>query len=385
MPKPRILILIDYYIPGYKSGGPVRTIANVVEHLGEEFDFRIVTRDHDATETQPYPDIESNIWNQRGYSQVFYASSISFGLIRQVIQDVSPDTVYLNSFFSPFAIRYLIMRRLGLVPHVPVILAPRGEFSPGALRLKRLKKRTYMCLASLVGLYRDLIWQASSEQEKHEIQAGWSKDIAIHVAPDMPPRVLDDADHRTRDKTPGSAHFVFLSRISPKKNITMALRLLGQLEGEIAFSIVGPVRDEKYWRQCREVISTLPRNVKVEYLGAVPHHQVQEVLGKCHFFLLPTMGENFGHAILEAMLAGCPVLISDQTPWHGLANRGVGWNLPLESENDWLRALQSCVSMDYAEFDTMSNNARVFASHWIANSDLRKTNIELFRLASHKE
>ena len=44
--RPVILIILNGYIPGFKFGGPIRAIENLVHHLGDEFDFRIITRDH---------------------------------------------------------------------------------------------------------------------------------------------------------------------------------------------------------------------------------------------------------------------------------------------------------------------------------------------------
>ena len=52
-----VLVFIGYYLPGYKAGGPVRSIANVVETLGDEFEFRIVTSDRDLLDEVPYPGI----------------------------------------------------------------------------------------------------------------------------------------------------------------------------------------------------------------------------------------------------------------------------------------------------------------------------------------
>ena len=57
------------------------------------------------------------------------------------------------------------------------------------------------------------------------------------------------------------------------------------------------------------------------------------MLGKHHVFLFPTLGENFGQVILEAMTAGCAILISDATPWRGLQEKGYGWELPLAQPN----------------------------------------------------
>lgn len=67
----------------------------------------------------------------------------------------------------------MTLRRLGLLPLVPVILAPRGEFSPGALGLKAWKKRPYIELTRMIGLHRGITWQASSEREAGDIRAGW--------------------------------------------------------------------------------------------------------------------------------------------------------------------------------------------------------------------
>ena len=50
----RILTFVDYYLPGYKAGGPIRTIANMVSQLGGEFEFLIVTRERDFLDTVPY-------------------------------------------------------------------------------------------------------------------------------------------------------------------------------------------------------------------------------------------------------------------------------------------------------------------------------------------
>ena len=47
MPRPIILSFAGHYLPGYKAGGPIRSIANMVDQLGDEFDFRIVAGDRD--------------------------------------------------------------------------------------------------------------------------------------------------------------------------------------------------------------------------------------------------------------------------------------------------------------------------------------------------
>ena len=55
--KPIILVFVRHYLPGYRSGGPVRSLANLVDNLGDSLDFRIVTMDRDASDTVSYPDM----------------------------------------------------------------------------------------------------------------------------------------------------------------------------------------------------------------------------------------------------------------------------------------------------------------------------------------
>ena len=196
-----------------------------------------------------------------------------------------------------------------------------GEFSPAALELKSFRKWLYRRLALASGLYESLVWQASSEQEKeyvHSLILSSTGDQAtILIAPDVPNSdVLSRAYVSQRpEKKTGCARFVFLSRIAQIKNLEFGLELLGLAKGEIELDIYGPIEDRDYWERCQERIRRLPDHVRVNYKGAVSTDQVIQIFSEYHFQILPTLGENFGYVILEALAGGCPVLISDQTPW----------------------------------------------------------------------
>jgi glycosyltransferase involved in cell wall biosynthesis len=76
---------------------------------------------------------------------------------------------------------------------------------------------------------------------------------------------------------------------------------------------------------------------------------------------LPTLGENFGHGIIEALGTGRPVIISDQTPWRGLQAAGVGWDVAIDESDQLLRALSAAVGLGQAEYDVMTERAWAFA------------------------
>lgn len=391
-----VLIFVAYYLPGYKSGGPVRTIANMVEHLGDEFDFRIVALDRDALDTEPYPDVAVNEWNRVGNALVYYASpdSLTLAKIGRLIRETPHDVLYLNSFFSTrFTTLPLLAKRMGLLPDKPVVLAPRGEFSAGAVVLKSWKKRYYLLLSRMLGLYRGITWQASSEHEVADVKRNMGKKTAgsIIVAPNLPPPP-DNKISRPKEQNfrkPGDPlRIVFLSRITPMKNLDFALKVLARVSVPVVFDIYGSVFDEIYWRQCRELIQVLPGNIRLTYNGPLPHEQVVEVLPQYDLFFLPTLGENFGHVIYEALTAGLPVLISDQTPWRNLGEKGIGWDLSMEEPEKFSGIIEKVYNVEDIKLIAMKKNAVSYALKFIEESGALGKNRKLFNSAyqsNHRE
>jgi glycosyltransferase involved in cell wall biosynthesis len=386
--KRRILTFADWYLPGRNAGGAVTAISNLIEMLGDEYLFYVYTRDRDSTDDQRYAGIRADCWERVGKAQVFYASKISLRSLRRQIREVEPDIIYMNSFFSRLTVKTLLLRKLGLLPPAAIVLAPRGEFSPGALKLKGLRKRLYLKVTFGAGLYRDLLWQASSLLEEEHIRAmtargGTQNPGNILLAPDVPnPRLLSLPASATRPKKcPGAVRLVFLSRISRKKNLHFALELLSSADGQIELDIYGPVDDEAYWEACQEQIQRLPKSIRVNYKGSVPQEHVPGVFGGYHFHLLPTLGENFGYVILEALAAGCPVVVSDETPWRDLSRKAAGWELPLGDREQWRQAIQRGVKMDEASYQAFSRGARSYFEEWMASSSYRRGTLELFQKA----
>lgn len=384
--KRSILILVDYYLPGYKSGGPLRTIVNIVDRLGNEFDFKIVTRDRDLGDERPYSGIKVDTWQHLGKSEVYYCSpqNLTLPALRKIISSTKHDALYLNSFFSPvFAIKPLLLRRLGFIPLKKLILAPRGEFSSGALVLKYFKKKVYISSAKALQLYLGVTWQASSEHEQDDIMRIFSiPPSSVIIAPDLPGSLPTRKVWRISNKSVGHLKVVFISRISPKKNLDGALMVLNRVKGNVTFNIYGPNEDRNYWERCKGIIDSLPENIQVQYHGAIANEQVAEVLAEHDLFFFPTHGENFGHVILEALVSGCPVLISDLTPWQDLKGKGVGWNLPLNRPDLFAEALQECIEMDEASLQSISERAKRYGKEIIMDQVVVEQNRQLFNSCS---
>lgn len=356
----KILAFIDHYLPGSRFGGPVQTLSNAIERLGDRYEFFVSTSDRDFGCKDPYQDVPLRQWTPVGKAKVFYAQS-QWKNIVQRIAEIKPDVIYLNSFFSRITMRVLLGYKFGMLPPLPTVLAPRGEFAESALAIKSMRKAMYIRLVNAMRLLHGVTLQASSEFEKEQIQKHLS--WARRHPPEVAPNVSDPNKFKCVEigKQPGTLKVVFLSRISRNKNLDGALRMLQGLNGRVEFSICGPVGDREYYSECENLMWRLPQNVAVRYLGDVPHERVPEVLAEHHLMFLPSLGENFGHAIAEAFAAGRPVLISDRTPWRGLAAREVGAEFPLEEPERFSKYLQTFVDMDQTEFARRSQLARQYA------------------------
>jgi glycosyltransferase involved in cell wall biosynthesis len=380
MSRPIVLVFVRYFLPGFKAGGPVRSIDNLVGHLGDEFDFHVVTSDRDLGDAVAYPGVTADAQAKVGKARVTYLSPREQGFrgICRLLRGTPHDAVYLNSFFDPvFSAVPLLLRRLELTPRKPYLVAPRGEFSRGALALKAWKKQLYLRAVRAGGLFRNVGWQASSEYEAAEIVHAFEVDLGhICVAPNPAPLESDQchavaAVHRD----PGMPlRVVFLSRVSPKKNLRLALRVIARIQEPVLFDIYGPVTDETYWQRCQMDIAALPSHVRVNYRGAVPPDQVRDIMSSHDLFFLPTLGENFGHAIAEALSAGTPVLIADTTPWRDLEAAGVGWDLSLDDEQSFLRCIEHCAKLGAAEYEAWRASIRRFAADRLRDPEVIKTN-----------
>jgi glycosyltransferase involved in cell wall biosynthesis len=319
MTKKTILCLVKHYLPGFKYGGPIRSIANFVENFGDQYEIKIICLDKDSAETKPYKKIKINKWNKVGKAYVHYTSSKYFNFfgIKNLMKKTKYDLLYLNSFFTyQTSILPLLLRWATLIPKKPCILAPRGELSLSALNLKSLKKKLFIFVVKQLKLHADIFWQASNQDEKKNI-ININKNFAkkVFIASDLISRSSNKFDTLKRRKS--HLKLVFLSRICPMKNLYFLLKAISKVVNPVELGIFGYKYkdDESYYKKCIKFIEQLPNNIKVSMNGYVKHGEVKKVLSKYDLFVLPTRGENFGHVIIESLSVGTPVLVSNKVFW----------------------------------------------------------------------
>lgn len=383
--KPIVLVFLGNYLPGFKAGGIIRSVENTINHLGGEFEFLVVTRDRDLGDSRPYPGITTNQWQQVGKAKVYYLDSNSETLkhVRYILNTIKHDVLYLNSCFDYLTISVLINRNLQRTNKIPVVITPRGEFAWASLSQKYTKKYVFILLAKIFGLYRDVIWHASSKFEANDIMDIMKIDAdMIRIAFDFPTKqeALVTSCQNCRELSgEEQLRVVFLSRISPEKNLDYALRILGAVTAKVKFDIYGTIENEVYWKKCQQLINELPVNIKVHYGGNVPHCDVIPTLGKYDLFLFPSGGEAYGHVIAEALSSGTQVLISTNTPWRNLAEQGLGWDIDLRDQKSFVSVIENLASQNDEDLLSSRTLIKTKIDEILLNSEVVEANRRLFR------
>jgi glycosyltransferase involved in cell wall biosynthesis len=379
--KKKILVSIDWFLPGYKAGGPIRSCANIISRLRDEFDFYVITSDTDFSETKPYPNITPNQWNKLDDgTPVYYFSKdqLHEKQMTRVICDLAPDILYMNSFFSrKFTLLPMRITRRHL-PQTNLIVAPRGMLGKGALSIKPLKKQLFIWFAKLTELYASVKWHASTEQEAKEIRDVFGKYTTVHVALNL--SALRSIHLTEKQKNTGELNLIFFSRISRKKNLHLALNALNFIKGvgKIHLDIFGTLEDHDYWTECSQLIKNIPQQFSAEYKGVIKSSEAEKAFSECHFFILPTMHENYGHSIVESLAFGVPVIISDQTPWHNLEERRSGWDIPLGDTQKLISVLEDALKMDAHTYRQWQQGAIAHAKEILDDRNALQQNRNLF-------
>lgn len=352
MNKPKIFLNVGTYLPGYRGGGPTQSVKNLVEALSDEFEFYIFTANHDLGINEPYENIETDHWNEYDGVNIFYSSDQhKRNNLKKILTEQLFSLIFLNSFFSIDTIQILFLRKQ-LNLNTPIVLMPRGELSEGALNIKKTKKMLYINVAKAIGILNGIHYLTTADDENEQVQKLLSTEKTFEVS--NIPNTHKEITINTKEEK--KLKVIFLSRITQKKNLDYALNTFKNCKGNIVFDIYGTIEEKQYWEKCKQIIRTLPKGIEVNYKGELPNEKVISMLSNYDLFYFPTHSENYGHVISEALQATVPVLISNQTPWKNLEEKGLGWDYPLKKNNLFIDKLNELADMSLDEYNNLKKN-----------------------------
>ena len=339
----QILFLNPCYYPGFRSGGPQRTVMNIADAFGDKNNIYILTQNRDMGCFESY-DVVTHKWIRVGNANVMYLPPKDYNI--KSIKKYSTDfgTVYSCGLFCNCTISAILLHKFNKSHKLYV--APMGVFSKAAISSKALKKRVFLFVFKHLGLFKNITWSFTSEMELEDAKATLGNTIKEYIiAEDLPRKVDFDAQiakiQNYKNQENDILKLVFLSRVSPQKNLEYCAQVLNCIaDKEIVFDVYGTAENEEYWDKCRKMLESLPKNIHYRYCGEVNSEKVIDVLSNYDAFFFPTKGENYGHVIYEALAAGCVPVISDRTPWLDLEENGCGYVLPLEDQDAFVGTIK---------------------------------------------
>ena len=204
---------------------------------------------------------------------------------------------------------------------VPLVVSPRGTFSPWALRRSRPVKFLFWHAFQKQALGRAAMFHATAESEYMDIrQQGFRQPVVILPnGVDMPALACGPTKE-------GPRTLLFLGRIHPVKGLDMLLDAWARLEPrhpDWCLKIVGP-GEPAHVQAVREQAAALGV-ARVSFEGPLYGEDKTQAFQQADLFVLPTYSENFGMAVAEALAAGCPVVTTRGAPWAGLVSERAGW------------------------------------------------------------
>lgn len=370
--KKKVVICYQHFLPAYKAGGPIQSIANLIRNIHEEFEMYVITSNKDFG-SDALLNVIPNVWQnfENGKAKVIYLSPKKKTLltIKQLIQNINPDSIFVNGIYSlPFSLVPAFCFPNKTIMHV------RGMLHPGALGQKKQKKQLFLKAIKWLGISRKIVFCASDTQEAGFTKAIFGQNTKVHIAQNFPAHfeVLP-----ALPKEVGQVSLISIALISPMKNHALILEAISLVKATVRWHIYGPIKESDYWEQCLQLIKKLPNNISVFYKGELIPTEVYATLKKYHFFILPSESENFGHALYEAMIAGKPVITSNNTPWNNLETHNAGYNVAL-TPKAIATAIEDSAALDTTNYTEKVKNIRSYAEHAIDREAIKKQYINLF-------
>ncbi len=199
---------------------------------------------------------------------------------------------------------------------IPYLIAAHGMAEPWALAQKRWKKKLYLALVESRNLRGSACLHALSRPEIDHLRglAPWTpvafvpNGVDLSAFDDPPPRSLLEAEH---PELVGKTIILFYGRLHPKKGLDMLAESFARLAPDYPSAhLLLAGNDDGAWAPFRDRILALGLAGKTTYLGHVAGEQARRVWGAADCFVLPSYSEGFSMAVLEAMAASLPCLIT---------------------------------------------------------------------------
>jgi glycosyltransferase involved in cell wall biosynthesis len=337
---------------GPARGGPshaVRMMASACARAGVTVD--VATTNDNERELLDVPlgsPVVENGVRYHYFERDFYPYTVSRSLARWLGRSVaSYDVVHIHALFS---FSSTAAARAARRIRVPYILRPLGTLAPYGMEQHRLLKRVSWRLVERAMIANAAALHLTSTAERDE---------ALRLAeftPEVIPLGIDTHACSTVRVATDRLNVLFLARIHPKKQLDVLLRAVAIVPD--ARLVIAGTGDAGYVAGLKQTAADLGIADRVEWAGHLDGDAKTRAFAEAGVFALPSINENFGIAVVEALASGLPVIVS----------RGVAIHKEVEAAGagivaDDVQAVATALTVfeDPAERERMGRQARLLA------------------------
>lgn len=275
------------------------------------------------------------------------------------------DLIQFSSLFFPPTLPLLIS---AIFTEKKIIISPRGELYPAALKIKPFQKKVWL---KLIKIFQAKIhFHATNDLEKEIITKFFPKSKGVSVIPNFV-KITKKQDCPINDN-----QLLFIGRINPIKNIDLLIKAISKaqviLDRPLKLVIAGSARlpyERAYQKELIQLVEDLALQDSVTFLGHIQGEEKDKLIASSYVLLLPSQSENFGNVVLESLGQGTPVIASKNTPWEILEDTKAGYwvdgsdeaicntiiKLINLKEDEYLEKRNNAYSLCTSKFDVESN------------------------------
>jgi glycosyltransferase involved in cell wall biosynthesis len=376
----RVLVLVKAYAPAEFPTGAQQAHQFVRELRAGGVDVRVVTTDGNGANAL---DVATGRWTERDGVPVYYGrriprtSDLSWDAWRSFHRESrAAELIHVMGMFSWINLAAASASRRR---RAPVVVSPRGMLNPEALAFSRWKKAVYFRLGGSRALDETAGFHVTSEKERDNV-AKLLPRARIAVIPNGVVVPSDD-DLAGWAREQGDAPTVlFVGRIHPIKNVIPLVRAWASVlprHPGANLVLAGP-DDHGHKAEVERTIASLGIGAGVRLPGYVGGEALSRLLATSACLVLPSVAENFGNVVAEALAHRRPVVASTGTPWSALRDRGCGWWIEPTVEG-LAGAIDAALSITLEERAAMGERGRRWMIEAFSWSSFASRMAELYR------
>ena len=360
--------VIVHYTPSIDcSSGGVGGYLQVLSHdLGKHVELHVVTHHSEDELKIEYAHIH---YIDGRLSHLFLAKRQFCALL----EAIKPDVVHVNSCWEVLC-SYTVFwaKSMGY----PVVISPHGMLEPWVIKKNYLKKKLpALCLYQKRSLrMADSLIATAESERKNLLKLGYNEQVDV-----VQTGIVVDGI-RIKEDWQCCKTILFLALLRPNKGADLLIKAVSRLKAEMEgyCVIIAGSGDPAYESTLKQLVRDLGLEKMVIFTSSVYDEDKWDLYREADIFVLPTLNENFGIVVAEALACGTPVITTKGAPWRDLVSWDCGWWIDRDIDH-LVEAIKRFMLLNEEELERMGRNGRKLVEEKYSSKRMAAEMLDLYK------